>query len=808
MEFPDDFYSNPEHFFAALGPNLPQPSSFPTAADVRREARSYSSVIFARWNALHDILDRHEELIGRRWLKKTHSQRITILQSAWPGMSKDHRPDFVALQKETVQMRRHGSQYRDAYLWPYINVEDLVQSKHLLLFLNSRGRHPPETFALADYEAAHLGLVSQAVERSFLNGYTMLLYGQTKAEDYGKVVAWDDDDRAFDWMMSEVGRQPGEGLLILEIQQKILDFLVKCCELILHDLPPNSLRGPATAAAPIQGEPSHLASDPTVCASLASMVAESPYRIPGRLDLTRLHAIITAKRSAAKDHIWALREDPGYFADTVREESDHRQETILSINGKSHPILKTPTFWNRILNSVIVEAYGSFVIWDELHKQLSHLEALAQLYPGPFVWDSKLPKDYSDQLHRFKYCLQQATKGPILSLKHGVPASPPLRSRFVREPQEKNSTMIRVKTKCGIGDNRILWIFQLLWDDTQLFLYGLSNLMDEFDRVMNKDATQKQLISPWVANRISDLSILAESLRQLSFFQPWANASEHEALDMEADLRANFEESMSDLAKVVAATTNLSVADLGNPSSRFFYYPADKRPTRQTVEDMRQAETRLDAFWKKVDEHFNSHFEGWNLWQALPKYHQLYRTPAWVEVVEESRIESQTNDQDSLSEPFGTMQLNAGQATSGPASVAGIVPSKTKTKTRGVAHSEPPDLEPGPSEDPQPDTRSKFVVGKCAYKVFSMLFFTPSQSDQAGEIPWNDFLRAMRSTGFEPEKLYGSVWQFTPTKLDVERSIQFHAPHPNNKIPFWLARRFGRRLNRAYGWTSDLFVRE
>jgi hypothetical protein len=23
-----------------------------------------------------------------------------------------------------------------------------------------------------------------------------------------------------------------------------------------------------------------------------------------------------------------------------------------------------------------------------------------------------------------------------------------------------------------------------------------------------------------------------------------------------------------------------------------------------------------------------------------------------------------------------------------------------------------------------------------------------------------------------------------------------------------LARRFGRRLNRAYGWTSDLFVRE
>lgn len=55
-------------------------------------------------------------------------------------------------------------------------------------------------------------------------------------------------------------------------------------------------------------------------------------------------------------------------------------------------------------------------------------------------------------------------------------------------------------------------------------------------------------------------------------------------------------------------------------------------------------------------------------------------------------------------------------------------------------------------------------------------------------------------------KLYGSVWQFRPTRLDVERNILFHEPHPQGKLPFKTARRYGRRLNRAYGWVGEMFV--
>ena len=64
----------------------------------------------------------------------------------------------------------------------------------------------------------------------------------------------------------------------------------------------------------------------------------------------------------------------------------------------------------------------------------------------------------------------------------------------------------------------------------------------------------------------------------------------------------------------------------------------------------------------------------------------------------------------------------------------------------------------------------------------------------------------MSSTGFRVEKMQGSAWQFTPTVLDVERSISFHEPHPSSKLAFRIARRYARRLNRAYGWERQSFV--
>jgi hypothetical protein len=95
-------------------------------------------------------------------------------------------------------------------------------------------------FAHADFEATHLGHVIGATVPAFLNLHTMFLEGESVAT-YGRLVSWDEDEEAMDKMMTRLAHQPGEGLVILEIQQKILRFLVDCCRKILHDIDASAL---------------------------------------------------------------------------------------------------------------------------------------------------------------------------------------------------------------------------------------------------------------------------------------------------------------------------------------------------------------------------------------------------------------------------------------------------------------------------------------------------------------------------------------------------------------------------------------
>jgi hypothetical protein len=134
---------------------------------------------------------------------------------------------------------------------------------------------------------------------------------------------------------------------------------------------------------------------------------------------------------------------------------------------------------------------------------------------------------------------------------------------------------------------------------------------------------------------------------------------------------------------------------------------------------------------------------------------------------------------------------------------------KAKAKTR------PDGLTPSPMQESRRDSAisteekvdaevKKIKVNKRAYKVFATMFHVPSANEQqnTGEISWSEFLYSMKMIGFSVEKLYGSSWQFEPDTIDLQRSIQFHEPHPRAKIWFWLLKNFGRRLHR-YVITSD-----
>ena len=246
MDSSDEIYEDPHKLFKAMtagNPNLPTPA-FLSFEEVKKLTSQYAKDIFASQNALADILDRYEATLIKRWLKKTSTQRQNILTAAFPGIPQTHRPDFWALRKEDPGQLRAGTRYRDHWLLPSLNLEDLSKPRNLLLFLRSRTRSPPGTFVNADANSVHVGHIAQAVMPAYLSGYTMLLSGQENHQAYGRMISWEEDDEAFDMMSSGIGLQPGEGLQILEIQQRKMTFLQRCAEIILQDLPTKDLSVP------------------------------------------------------------------------------------------------------------------------------------------------------------------------------------------------------------------------------------------------------------------------------------------------------------------------------------------------------------------------------------------------------------------------------------------------------------------------------------------------------------------------------------------------------------------------------------
>ncbi|OAG09880.1 uncharacterized protein CC84DRAFT_1172374 [Paraphaeosphaeria sporulosa] len=129
---------------------------------------------------------------------------------------------------------------------------------------------------------------------------------------------------------------------------------------------------------------------------------------------------------------------------------------------------------------------------------------------------------------------------------------------------------------------------------------------------------------------------------------------------------------------------------------------------------------------------------------------------------------------------------------------------KKKTKTHGLPEqvqvTEAMLHAPVPSgASDKPEIRR---VYKHPFKTLKAIFGTDaySEGEVSKTIKWNAFVRAMIRTGFAAEKLQGSTWRFIPHgNTVIERSIQFHEPHPGSDIPYSMARRFGRKLERVYG---------
>ncbi|KAF4959532.1 hypothetical protein FGADI_1599 [Fusarium gaditjirri] len=96
-------------------------------------------------------------------------------------------------------------------------------------------------------------------------------------------------------------------------------------------------------------------------------------------------------------------------------------------------------------------------------------------------------------------------------------------------------------------------------------------------------------------------------------------------------------------------------------------------------------------------------------------------------------------------------------------------------------------------------------VSSSTAEVFATLF---DKTQSRGSVNWSSFEAAMSELGFSVLPRFGSVYTFRPSEyMDVKRPVSIHRPH-QSQIEGYLILILARRLNRAYGWSEDLFVVE
>lgn len=408
----------------------------------------------------------------------------------------------------------------------------------------------------------------------------------------------------------------------------------------------------------------------------------------------------------------------------------------------------------------------------------------------------------------------------MVKLKNGAAASPPLRRFFAREPpSDAHTTEIMItrkpETRMNSIESQLYWLLRTLWDNGPIsFVVSVPVLVDELERLIQTESQTRELLSSHVIAIIGDISITSQCLNQLNLYQPWAQRMDSQLLDRGEQFKKDYAARTGPWHRMLAVLRETASSSEATSLSKPFWgkvaYPIGKRRTRENVEALRQTESNLDAFWEFIDKSMLAkvgYLQETTVGNLLSQHRVLQRTQEWTEPEKPSSA-APAQDKASGADLCGLYQPISTTYSGLTAKDLHVAHPKTKIKTHGTPQSAPaPIADAQALEGPDPvDPQPTFSVDARAFKVFRTLFFKPNVTSTPGEIPWTDFVHAMVSVGFTAMKLYGSVWKFQPTGLDMNRNIQFHEPHPRGKLTFLMARHYGRRLNRAYDWAGEMFV--
>lgn len=720
--------------------------------EIRELAQQRTSSIFADWAQLNGVIEGYGEKLRTRWDRKTKGDKANILLQVWPDMSFSHRPDFHAFMNNDSGVKVQGNlKFKDAYMWPQINLEDLTYAKTLLMYIDSRGRYPPQRFVHADWESCFLGRRSNSIAPSpLLKSHTMFLDGSTPLR-YGRIIAWNEEADAKKQLTLGSGFLTVKGLMILEIQERIMRFLVQVCLLMLHDLTTSFLG--VTSTIPLSTPSKE---------KLNVIAAEVPYRAPVRSNFKRLRTIILSRRSLAEDHISALRTHPGYLHDALMEEKQHRYEMLLDQAGAQHPDIDTPNFWNCVFTELILTSYGVLWFWNYALKRITDILSLQEKYNTEISPRKELPDEYFKALILFKETISLMEVQTSWELERVFPQSPTYRHMFSR--MSLDATNRQVIAHEGIETDVIMGFFEIIIDSSKLRLFNPLDLTNELERAIEEKPTNKSMLSPLLAKLVADFGIIGRALHGINSYQPWASGVEFldkkNAEEAEEVLESELGTKNPQLGQLVM----LTLSKVDKPVDGQLYYPSDKPTTEITTKQMNEAKRKLALFWSQFNQQYinNSQISFHDFFEAL---FLKKSTPAPKVEDAQERV---------------------------------IVSARALKVFKMLFYT-------GLASDSVRETPWKdfvYAMGAMGFEVEKLHGMSSSHD------LYNPQLRPEISkvlTSNDTDLLHiGSLWQFDPVDPNITESIQFY--RPPDKIPVHDMIIFGWRLNRTYGWTREMFL--
>ncbi|KAJ7771010.1 hypothetical protein DFH07DRAFT_768409 [Mycena maculata] len=702
----------------SLPPHM-RPKSIFTPEQASQRANKVRHELFKSWYRLKAIILAHEDTIQKRWKKRTAVKRKKLLQEINSKLPMEHAPEIAALGAP-----EKSEDDRDVFVLPYLNLEDLSVNNgtQFLGLLHARAHHFPSEFVWFDDDTIHFGIVAGGIHRYHAVDCAMIAFGDEAT--YGKVLPYpdplddSDDDSPDGFQMEHMLRESisfGNGLLVLETQSKLMNFLLGVVSKILDDLDLSTLMPSAPLPTPVIP----ILNTEFQWKSSARANAQRPYGPPPVFSIDDIAVLLDSQYELSVQHLADLRTDPMYLAETIQSYYDHRPEKIL---GQASPAL----IQNRAVSLMLTDAYSFLAHYHVAKSIIDDFRVVQAKFPNGVARARDLPPEYEEVLKKLY---------PLLALLQGL-----LTKVHCNTIHLRRYDLMAFSRRSG---DQLYTYMTILLQEDQTHLRQVSRIFDQIDRI-TQDPVEHKRISPLIAGLLSQWGTINDRRTILQ----WHRSAVEETENPQEGAQQRLQKWIPLFASIISnAGPEAQLADKAFPVSRFMY-PKGPRSDEWAAKCQR-VDDAFSAFWTAADRLMVKRCgkELFALGTSVVAPFAVARTN-WAELAK-PKVPQRRDIQPAVVLPFGGASQNTAADTEE------VRVAKTKPKTRGVATAVHEDADRNQEVAEKIDTEPPRAVSAKVYKRRS-----EEIQLQQGSVTWKDTQTAFAQLDFTLHKTRGSAWIF------------------------------------------------